>query len=122
MNKTTSSQVAETMIDQIREGFAQRINIGGTEFRADFFKMTGAKDLVYDENMLMFKVPSTDKFNKIKITLNEMDTYDIEFWITGTIDRDPYVIMDKVNEIKDVYCDELGEILARECGLIGANS
>ena len=52
--------------------------LGGNKFIA----MTGAKDFLKDDNkqMITFKIGRNNKqINHIRITLNAMDTYDMEF-------------------------------------------
>lgn len=45
-----------------------------------FTMVTGAKNLVGGEDFLSFRIPaSKDKINYVKVTLNSMDTYDVEF-------------------------------------------
>ena len=52
-----------------------------------------------------------DRINYVKITLNFMDTYDIEFMsIWGTVIK-------TVSEIKGVYNDGLQDIIANRTGL-----
>ncbi len=51
-------------------------HLGGRKFIA----MTGARNFVGGENMLMFSLPrAKDGINKVRITLNSLDTYDLEF-------------------------------------------
>lgn len=62
----TDLTVAQTILAQL----------GGRTFLA----MTGAKDLVGDEKSLMMKLrPNQSKANKLRITLNDNDLYDLEF-------------------------------------------
>ncbi len=52
--------------------------LGGNRFIA----MTGARNFYCDDNSLHFRLPSTitkDRINYVKIILNSMDTYDLEF-------------------------------------------
>lgn len=74
--------------------------------------MTDAKNFVYGvgENWLSFRIPYP-KTNYIKITLNSMDTYDVEI---GRIRGDSYKI---VEEIKGVYNDDLVERIEKATGL-----
>ena len=63
-------QVAETILEQL----------GGHRFMA----MTGARCFVGDWRALRFRLPGTGGFvrggiNFVRITLNDMDTYDVEF-------------------------------------------
>ena len=58
--------VAKTILEQL----------GGNKFCA----MTGAKNLVGDENSLSMRIGrNSSNSNYLKITLNSMDTYDMKF-------------------------------------------
>jgi hypothetical protein len=59
------SQIAKTIYQQL----------GGAKFAA----MTGAKNFACDTQSLSFKFPRQNAINYCKITLNSMDTYDIEY-------------------------------------------
>jgi hypothetical protein len=64
--------------------------------------MLGAKNLGATEDALSFKIMKNAKgINHIKITLNSMDTYDIDY---GYVRAGKYTI--KATD-KDVYCDGL---------------
>ena len=58
-------QVARTILEQM----------GGDRFAL----MTGAKNFVGHEDALSFKFPRANKINYVKITLNSMDLYNLEF-------------------------------------------
>ena len=59
-------KVAETILEQL----------GGNHFRM----MTGAKHLAGDENSLSMRIGrNSSNSNYLKITLNSMDLYDMEF-------------------------------------------
>ena len=78
-----------------------------------FIAMTGAKNFVFDNNGLYFKLPATitrDRINYIRITLNVMDTYDIEFWALGRFAK-------KLDEINGIYNDGLKAVIADRTGL-----
>jgi hypothetical protein len=65
---TTDLTVAETIRQQL----------GGRRL----IVMTGAKNFVGGSDFLMFRLPSNfakNRINYVKIVLNAMDTYDIEF-------------------------------------------
>jgi hypothetical protein len=71
--------------------------------------MIGAKQFYSDNdgNTLVFKFPNPRGPNLVKITLNGMDTYDIEFW-RGT---------KKVKEMSNIYNDQLMDVFEKETGL-----
>lgn len=84
--------------------------LGGNKFLA----MTGAKNLMDHKNGLSFRIPGTmskNKINYVKIVLNSLDTYDLEF---GRIFKLDYTIVKYVN---DVYVDQLREIFTDVTGL-----
>jgi len=79
--------------------------LGGRRFIA----MTGANRFVKGKNNISFKVPKAkNKIKYVKLKLNSMDTYDMEFF-TRTVKP--------VKKIKGVYNDQLQEIFTRETGL-----
>lgn len=100
----SNTQTAQTILAQL----------GGGKFRA----MTGAKDFLAIERGLQFGLPARfakDGINKVRITLNDMDTYDVEFLACSH-----RLGAHKVREVaKDegVYCDMLGECFKRATGL-----
>lgn len=85
--------------------------LGGNRFIA----MTGARNFVYSkkDNYIAFKIPrAAQNINFIKITLNAMDLYDIEF---GHIsNKFGYKVIKKFN---DLYNDQLQSIFTQETKL-----
>ncbi len=81
-----------------------------------FIAMTGARGLMNIGNGLSFKLPSKSGFTKnginyVKIILNSMDTYDMEF---GRIRGHTYTIIQSFNNI---YADQLQTIFTETTGL-----
>ena len=84
--------------------------LGGKSFIA----MTGARNFCCDSNSLGFMLSSTmtkDRINFIKITLNVMDTYDIEFKNLRA------GVIKEVSHIEGVYNDMLKSIIEDKTGL-----
>ncbi|MCK5606451.1 hypothetical protein KAR91_31405 [Candidatus Pacearchaeota archaeon] len=85
--------------------------LGGRRFLA----MTGAKNLVCDNNALMFKFPRCgpegEKSNFCEIRLNSLDLYDIKFKRIHGIK-----IID-VSEHNGIYADMLQNIFRKQTGL-----
>lgn len=84
-----------------------------------FLAMTGAKNLVADGYTLRMTLPKNhSKANRLEITLNGLDLYDMRFyrytaprWVTRNGECRTYP--EKVTEVKtynDVYCDQLQEL------------
>lgn len=102
MTKTDIQQIAETIMQQM----------GGTRFAL----MTGAKNFMCGENgELTFQYPSRNRKGFIragvKISLNVMDTYDVEF-----------IDMKRNGELRrktvsNVYHDQLQAVFTAETGL-----
>lgn len=98
--------------------------LGGGRFTA----MTGAKNFVALENGIRFNIGrNASKANKVKITLNGLDLYDVEF-IKYTphsfkISRDGKSFKETqessktIAEYNDVYGDMLQDIFTRETGM-----
>lgn len=77
-----------------------------------FIAMTGAKHLGADTNGLVFQfMANTSGFNRCRITLNAMDTYDVQFFKI----RKYTVVNGK--EYSGVYCDQLQSIFTSFTGL-----
>ena len=77
-----------------------------------FVTMTGAKNLMQGENFLQFKIGRNSKrINSVRITLDENDTYTMEF---GRIRKLEYT---KVVEDAGIYCDQLQEIFTETTGM-----
>lgn len=98
MTMTTNLQVAETIRQQL----------GGARFAV----MTGAKNFVAGENMLLFSVGRGAKagINKVRVTLDPSDTYTVEFFrIRG-------VNVKTIAKHSDIYCDQLQDVFTSETG------
>lgn len=101
MTKAESKQVAETILAQL----------GGGRFIA----MTGANSFTSGENgELTFKYPRRKGFSHsaVKISLNVMDTYDVEF-----IDMRRNMTFER-KTIANVYNDQLQTVFTAETGLL----
>lgn len=95
----TNLQVAKTILEQL----------GGNRFIA----MTGAYNLSYDKNCLIFKIGSNEKKIKaIRIMLDASDTYTMTFFRQNKFD------VSVASEFKDVYFDQLQDIFTVETGLL----
>lgn len=96
----------------MEQDFASEIlrQLGGGRFMA----MTGAKNFVKDNNkqMIAFKIGRNSKgINYVKITLNSMDTYDMEFIsLRGNN-------MKIVSRADGIYNDQLQEVFTENTGL-----
>lgn len=84
--------------------------LGGNKFLA----MTGARNLACDNNSMSFQLSQNmtrDRISHVKITLNAMDTYDIEYFnIRGTNIK-------KVDTFECAYCDMLVDVVSERVGL-----
>ena len=82
--------------------------LGGNRFKA----MTGAKNFSCTDNSFVYQIPmKKDRISHIKITLNCMDTYDIEFIsIWGSK-------LKVISKVEGVYNDMLQEIVSKKTGL-----
>ena len=81
--------------------------IGGHKFCC----MVGAKNIYAIENGVVFKfMRNRSGFNYLRIKLNAMDTYDLEFlrYRAGKETK---------KEFKDIYCDQLEELFKDFTGL-----
>lgn len=110
---TTSDAIAKGIIADIEAGYNLKINIGGTVHKVSFFRTIGAEKLVYTDNSLMFTAKRGKGRLPVRsvITLNEMDTYNIEFYTIRKFEAK------KIKEVKDVYNDQLADTLVRELEL-----
>ena len=75
--------------------------------------MVGARDFVAIENGLQFSFRSCRKANKVRITLNSMDTYDVEFF---KYNRRTFECP-MVHEVSGAYCDMLTDVFESFTGL-----
>jgi predicted transcriptional regulator of viral defense system len=94
-----STQIAKTIISQL----------GGNRFVA----MTGAKKFSALENGVQFYVPmkTKNKSNIIKITLNGLDLYDVEF------NRVYASKFTSISEFNNVYAEDIENLFRDETGL-----
>lgn len=85
--------------------------------------MLGAHTLVDLKDGLLFQTQGSEKVDAIQIILHPSDTYIMTFWkITKTTRRFeelPFttVSWEKVETIRDVYCDMLHDLIESETGL-----
>jgi hypothetical protein len=92
------NQIAKTILNQL----------GGNKFVV----MTGAKNLGAGENYLSFKVMrNASKATHIKITLNCMDTYDIEFIRCRKFEAKT------LKTVEGIYAEDLQRVFTSETGL-----
>ena len=94
----SNQEIAATILKQL----------GGNKF----IVMTGAKNFAYGESNLTFKIGrNSGKCNHIRVTLNSMDTYKMEFIaVRGTTIK-------TVKEFNDVYCGQLQELFTEVTGM-----
>lgn len=114
MKTIFEKDVAAGILLDIEASYTATININGKTHRISALATMGAHDFLYDKNEVIFKIKGAKDFNKIKITLNDKDTYDIELWNVKIYDKEPYLIMEKTDEYNDVHVTELGNLLVRE--------
>lgn len=83
--------------------------LGGSKF----ITMTGSRNFAYDTNTLSMQLRRNKaKAKWLKITLNVMDTYDMQFI---DLDKDHKLVVKA--EKKNVYNDQLQEIFTSVTGL-----
>ena len=89
--------------------------LGGNKFVV----MTGAKNFLKDERSLSFRIPKAlQGINYVKISLNSMDTYDMEFGrIRNKAHSVVYYDYKVMAVVNDVYADQLQEIFTEHTGL-----
>ena len=92
MSKPTTLTVANAIIAQL----------GGT---SRLSAMINARDCVGDDKSVMFRFSGSRKINKIRITLNSMDLYDVEFFKMGRYD------FKTVDTATGVYNDQLKSVI-----------
>jgi hypothetical protein len=84
--------------------------LGGNKFVA----MTGAKNLMADNNSLQFKLPTKfakNNINFVRVTLDPSDTYTVQFFNYRGLN------LKKIEEASSVYCDQLQDIFTSVTGL-----
>jgi hypothetical protein len=96
----------ETMSSAVASEIAKQI--GGQAFM-----MMGTTRKFADGDALVFDVRGCPRWNKVKVTLNYMDTYDLEFIKIGPA---PAFHLTS-RRVSDVYFDQLHEVIERETGL-----
>ena len=95
---STDMTVANTIVQQL----------GGNRFKV----MTGAKNFLGGSNYLSFRLPKAkDGINYVKITLDDSDTYIMEF---GRVHGTTYKI---IETLSGVYNDMLQEFFIEKTGL-----
>jgi len=93
-----AKQVAKEILNQL----------GGNKFIA----MTGAKNFACEENRLIFKIGRNEKrINVVDITLNGMDTYDVQF------KRMTKSTLEIISEASGIYNDMLQSVFTKHTGM-----
>lgn len=102
--------VAETILNQL----------GGRKF----IVMTGSKAILSDDNSITFKLSKNkSRANELKITLNGLDLYDVEFLYHKypTLNKKTWEfekeVKKEIKTLKDIYFDQLQEIFTMVTGL-----
>lgn len=98
--------IAETILKQL----------GGNRFAT----MTGSKNFAANENGLTMKLArNRSKANHLRITLNSMDTYDVEFLkVTNPTVRNNFAGGIKtLKEFNNIYADQLTGVFEANTGL-----
>lgn len=100
------NQISETM--NKRQGAEVIAQLGGGRFIA----MTGAKDFFLGPKGMVFKIGrNSNGINYVRISLNFMDTYDIQFLQVRKF-------KEKVkSEAKGVYADMIRDVFEQHTGL-----
>jgi len=109
------NQVVETMLDQINRRPEHEPLKLFTALRAD--KITYSDK----ENMLQFAVKgdNEDKINRVVVRYDYgQDLYNIEFWDCRILTREPYIVQDKIEEVKGIFCDQLTDLIWRKCVIV----
>ena len=98
---TNNQTIAGTIMDQLGNGNGR-----------GFWHMIGGKDIVAIDNGVQFGFPKAEQgINKVVITLNGHDTYDLKFWrITNRSCKE-------IVGVGDIYNDQLGDIFENITGL-----
>ena len=83
-----------------------------SQFGKTFPMMVGIKSPVAIENGVQFGIAKATKgINKVVITLNGMDTYDVNFWkITNKVTKE-------ITSVEGVYNDQLNSVFESVTGL-----
>ena len=114
ITKSELKKIIREELNQISEGMSKREGaeviqqLGGGRFIA----MTGAKDFFIGPKGVVFKIGRNSKnVNYVRINLNSMDTYDVEFLQVRKF-------KEKVkSEAKGIYADMLRDAFEQHTGL-----
>ena len=105
-----NKQIAATILNQL----------GGRKFTA----MTGSKNYFYiDNGIQMTLATNMSKANKLTITLNAMDTYDMKFerFTPARYNTKTYELVESktklIKEYNDIFCDQLQELFTQVTGM-----
>lgn len=79
------------------------------------FVMMGTRYKLGDERSLAFDVRGSRTVNKIRVTLNVRNLYDLTFWKVRRVNGDFRVSV--VEEVEDIYFDALRQVIERVTGL-----
>lgn len=89
-----------------------------------FIVMTGSKAILSSDNSITLKlVRNKSKANELKITLNGLDLYDMQFIYHKypTLNKRTWIFEEEIKKdiktFKDIYCDQLQELFTEVTGL-----
>ena len=106
----TNKEIATTILEQL----------GGRKFVV----MTGSSQFIaFDNGLTMKLTKNISKANRMTVTLNEMDLYDIKFEkvVAPRMNKKDYTFSTgstkMIAEFKDVYADQLRDIFTETTGM-----
>lgn len=98
--------VAQTIYEQLKAA-----TISGWSF----LDSIAAKSFVASKDSLTFKIAGTQPINTIVIRYDEgLDLYNVEFHNCRILEKYPYIINKKIDEVTGIYWDGLAELIARK--------
>jgi len=83
--------------------------LGGNKFLV----MTGAKNLVSSDYSLFFSIPLTKKINRVQITLNPDDVYEMTFLKYNS----KTLMLEEIHKISGLHADMLAPVFELKTGL-----
>ena len=79
------------------------------------FLMLGTRQKLGDDCSLTFDCRGSKAVNKIRVTLNGLDLYDLTFWKVTR--RNGQFHVKVVEQVQDIYFDGLRDVIERVTGL-----
>ena len=114
MKTSLENQIPESEGNNIAETIYEQLKATSPE-PCSIFGILGVQKMIKSSDSLTLKLAGVQQINTVVIKYDEgQDLYNIQFWNCRVLKREPYIENEMVSENKDVFCDEMAELIIRK--------